>query len=588
MTLYKNQRFANGETAFRGSYSPPVQCPSPWNKVVLDWWGLVDGLQTDRVGGLWMGSVEIFRTTTPLTQPSGAVWHVDKDVTEYSSILEANQTVFIMVLNYIGQSTPAPIYVNATLTFYEAGIEYPPAQFPQQIIGLNSGSNVPWFVMSNGNVSLSTNVSLTHETSRAYLEVFATPHSPCDEFWYALEVTSCNSGSPYREFRLFIDGRLSGIALPLPIMYSGAFNPEMWKPVPSILSMNVPAYNITLTPFIDVLADGKDHALTLQIFNYHDRWRVDANLLLYLGTSQFGSLTAANVASEPALNTNQMITGSIVTNSTSADDSIVVSRSVVNAQGETNTTTKEDIEFANTKTLDITLSQETIYQTQTFTTTTITSGADGNFTETLTDYFTLKTVFNVELPSLLAASADSTFSQTHSREVNGTLSLCTSTDMIQATTLGPTPIVEEETTGYTHSQSSDGGSLFCPTSTVEISTGRINVGVTGLEFVVVLALIVSFGTSDNRRRTLANILQLAGLLLLSAFLVLAYAKFALIANYRIGAASATFASSPELLMGSIGVLLLIGWAWFRRAEVAKVADDKVIDGFPIRSGYSPQ
>jgi len=69
--LIQSHAFSTGSTPFTSRFSPPTSCLSPWLKVVLDWWGRIDGAQYDRIAGLWVGFVEIFRATTPLSLPNG-------------------------------------------------------------------------------------------------------------------------------------------------------------------------------------------------------------------------------------------------------------------------------------------------------------------------------------------------------------------------------------------------------------------------------------------------------------------------------------------------------------------------------------
>ena len=59
----------------------PPHCPATWQKVLLHWRGSVAGVQFDRYGGLWMGEVEVLRTTTPEPDAAGISWSIDKDIT---------------------------------------------------------------------------------------------------------------------------------------------------------------------------------------------------------------------------------------------------------------------------------------------------------------------------------------------------------------------------------------------------------------------------------------------------------------------------------------------------------------------------
>ena len=69
VTLFGNVTFNAWRQVESTSYEPPAGCPPPWTSVQLDFHGEVAGVQYDRVGALWLGGVELLRTTTP--EPTG-------------------------------------------------------------------------------------------------------------------------------------------------------------------------------------------------------------------------------------------------------------------------------------------------------------------------------------------------------------------------------------------------------------------------------------------------------------------------------------------------------------------------------------
>ena len=69
VTLFGNVTFNAWRQVESTSYEPPADCPPPWTSVQLDFHGEVAGVQYDRVGALWLGGVELLRTTTP--EPTG-------------------------------------------------------------------------------------------------------------------------------------------------------------------------------------------------------------------------------------------------------------------------------------------------------------------------------------------------------------------------------------------------------------------------------------------------------------------------------------------------------------------------------------
>ncbi len=54
----------------------PTTCIRPWSKIILDVDASEQGTQFDRFGALWMGNVEILRTTTPEPTSQGNLLNV--------------------------------------------------------------------------------------------------------------------------------------------------------------------------------------------------------------------------------------------------------------------------------------------------------------------------------------------------------------------------------------------------------------------------------------------------------------------------------------------------------------------------------
>lgn len=114
VNLFINATSSYSEVAVT-EYQPPVGCLGNmnWSRVILDWNATIKGLQFDRVGAIWIGGVEVLRTTTPepgnpslafiliLADPDGITWHIERDLTEYSSYLQSPRNVTLSVLNIV-------------------------------------------------------------------------------------------------------------------------------------------------------------------------------------------------------------------------------------------------------------------------------------------------------------------------------------------------------------------------------------------------------------------------------------------------------------------------------------------------------
>jgi len=286
-------------------------CRGYVSKVVLDLDGSVKGVQFDRSGGVFLGEVELLRTTTPEPSPMGIAWHVEKDVSDYFFyILDASRpkNATVGITNIVDKTYTGVIYINASLSFY--GRPFPSAaatgagttSSPTLLRGSSSSSSsssdkkqqtpspqlrkedtgllpehgaspplilplVSPFNISTGQwtspPSLSGNTSLIlslppwpqPNIARVYLDLMASPHG-CEEFFYTnlpsdsgiIDGSSCGGGV-YRELQVWVDERLAGSVYPAVVLYTGGVNPFLWRPLTGIESFDVPAYRFDLTPF---------------------------------------------------------------------------------------------------------------------------------------------------------------------------------------------------------------------------------------------------------------------------------------------------------------------------------------------------
>jgi hypothetical protein len=92
VTLYKGFKFANFN-AQSFTYTPPAACPGPWAKVILEAnFSVTKGIQYDRTANIWIGPTNIYFGTTSEPDPNDARhWHVERDLTDYSSIFTVAQ-----------------------------------------------------------------------------------------------------------------------------------------------------------------------------------------------------------------------------------------------------------------------------------------------------------------------------------------------------------------------------------------------------------------------------------------------------------------------------------------------------------------
>ncbi|MGW7307704.1 peptide-N4-asparagine amidase [Streptomyces sp. NPDC054835] len=262
-------------TPYEGSYTPPKECGTRWNKVVLRLEGKVKGRQYDRLGHLSVGGVEILRTSTPEPSPDGISWAVEKDVTRYRDTLSRPQPVEMLIGNVVDDTYTGVIDVRVTLTFHTArGKVKPAAGTPDRVLPLTGAT-----------------LSTPRNTERILAEVYATGSGGgCEEFWYltvpdAAPYSCKATDGPYREVQISVDGRLAGIAAPFPHVWTGGWsNPFLWYVTPAPRAFDVQPVVYDLTPFAAVLNDGRAHRVEVGVAGVpagQSGWSVPANVLLW-------------------------------------------------------------------------------------------------------------------------------------------------------------------------------------------------------------------------------------------------------------------------------------------------------------------
>lgn len=244
------------------SYTPPAGCKGPWSKVVLRLDGSVKGRQFDRIGQLDLGDVTIFRLSTPEPSPDGISWQVEKDVTAYVPLLKRPQEVKMWIGNVVNETYTGIFDVDVHLDFYKTGRHAPAAKTADQVLPLASR-------VQEGGDTVGT-LTVPRNTERLLGEVYATGSGGgCEEFWDtsapASTGYSCPDGLPYREVDVLIDGRVAGVALPYPHIYTGGWsNPFLWYAVPAPRAFDIRTLRYDLTPFVGELTDGAAHEVRLR------------------------------------------------------------------------------------------------------------------------------------------------------------------------------------------------------------------------------------------------------------------------------------------------------------------------------------
>ncbi|KAK3026473.1 hypothetical protein RJ639_041770 [Escallonia herrerae] len=308
LVLQHDFGYTYGKPPVLANYTPPTDCPSQdFAKIVFEWKATCKGRQFDRIFGVWLGGVELFRSCTAEPRATGIVWNVKKDITRYHSLLKTNQTLAVYLGNLIDSTYTGVYHVNITIHFYPADQErYSSYDMPDSdnlVKGYHSGAdlilpisrNLPlndglWFEIENSTDVELKEFKIPQNAYRAVLEVYVSFHEN-DEFWYgnlpneyitANNLTGTPGNGPFREVVVSLDGVVIGAVWPFTVIYTGGVNPLLWRPISAIGSFNLPSYDIEITPLLGSILDGKAHEFGFSVTNALNVWYIDANLHIWL------------------------------------------------------------------------------------------------------------------------------------------------------------------------------------------------------------------------------------------------------------------------------------------------------------------
>ncbi|OOG43662.1 peptide-N4-asparagine amidase [Rhodanobacter sp. C05] len=347
------------------SYTPPSGCGKHWSKVVLEAdFSVTAGRQFDRTATLWLGGVNLYFGTTE--EPSSTVapsWHVERDLTDYSTLLSAAGNGQAIIGNVVNSTYTGVIHGSARLLFYPASMLAPAAQVPDAVYPLGSDAVGNTTELDSSTSQLAKTLTLPRNVERAYLDVFVQSQN-ADEFWYtcvpdqyAAEVQECGGGN-FREAEVSIDGQPAGVAPVYPWIYTGGIDPYLWRPTPGVQTLNFMPYRVDLTPFAGVLSNGSPHTVALSVAGADNYFSATASLLVYLdphAQQVSGQLVRNTLVSQPPTPTigdtlqqdsSGNITGNITTN---LSRHFVIEGYADTSRGRVQTTVDQTVGFADTQ-----------------------------------------------------------------------------------------------------------------------------------------------------------------------------------------------------------------------------------------------
>jgi hypothetical protein len=97
---------------------PAAASGSPWDKAELKFIAREKGVQYDRFGAVWIGNVEVLRTTTAEPTANGILWSTVKDISIYKDYIRKTDDLytFVTIPNNVDSTYTGVISVTVELT----------------------------------------------------------------------------------------------------------------------------------------------------------------------------------------------------------------------------------------------------------------------------------------------------------------------------------------------------------------------------------------------------------------------------------------------------------------------------------------
>lgn len=336
------------------------------------------GRQFDRLGIMYLGDIEVFRTSTAEPTANGIVWTYIKEMEQYNALWGTDQKIIFDLGNLVDTTYTGPYFTTLTATFFTVPGSQPtadtilPISAEQSAVNMGSAFTVP---SQNASVSY----KFPQNVERAVISLSACGQID-EEFWYtntfSSEVNTFESTAgtlygygPFREVQLLIDGQVSGVSWPFPIIFTGGIVPGFWRPIVGIDAFDLRQHEIDVTPWLPLLCDGASHTFEIRVAGLNDDgaghatlsetvgsyWVVTGTIFLFLGAD--GSVTTGSEPSIDAPTPEIQISSHLTTNSTGANEtldymttvtrSLSISSTIKTSSGSTRAKWTQSLSYSN-------------------------------------------------------------------------------------------------------------------------------------------------------------------------------------------------------------------------------------------------
>lgn len=332
-TLVIDHTFGNsyGSPALQ-SYNPPNVT---FNRVVLTLNTSISGSQYDRLGHIYLGGSEIWRTSTIEPGGNSVFSTAVKDVSSYLKLWRSPNDILFVLNNIVTDKLNGQFHTQLYADFYYTDAPFVPqddisydvissADARYSILSWNKAADQIYPLVKTSTPDQQPVISfpnddfvvtlpnVTSNTTRLKLAIFASGNAD-EEFWYnnVLDEYSGKFGNgahgPARFINVFFNGRKVATQTIKPVIFTGGISPSFWSPIVSNNAFDLESYDVDLTGLLPYLWSGNSTAeLKIEISNGLDEisgkssgvgqnWFIGANLLAYESgevTDSYGELVS--------------------------------------------------------------------------------------------------------------------------------------------------------------------------------------------------------------------------------------------------------------------------------------------------------
>lgn len=259
-----------------GEHKPP---PCSFNRVTLNFTVTSKGRQFDRLAIMYLGDIEVFRTSTAEPNANGIVWTYIKEMDHYNALWKTNQKVIFDLPNVNDDTYTGKYNTSLVATFFSAPDHPPTADTILPISAKKSGDGrESAFKLPDDNATVSH--IFPQNVERAVISLSACGQI-AEEFWYSNVLSSdvdtfpsttgtLNGFGPFREVQLLIDGQLAGVSWPFPVIFTGGISPAFWQPIVGIDAYDLRQHEIDITPWLPLLCNGASHSFEIHVVGLDD------------------------------------------------------------------------------------------------------------------------------------------------------------------------------------------------------------------------------------------------------------------------------------------------------------------------------